>query len=335
VKNVTFLQAVIEAMEEEMSRDPSVIVIGQHLENHPFNVTTGLFKKFDRNRMIETPICESGEVGLAIGAAMTGLRPIVEINHNDFLPLCMDQIVNQAAKIEYMLGDQFSVPLVIHTEGGAGGNPDGAGGSAGPHHSQNLESLFTHVPGLVVIRPSTPVDAKGLMKTAIRSEKPVIFIDNKYLYSLKGDIPVEEYTIPFGAAKLVRKGKDLTLLGISQMVHRALSAAEALSERGIEVEIIDPRSLVPLDKKVIIESVKKTGRLMIVQEACERGGIGAEIAATVMSDVFDYLDCSIKILAAKNIPVPFSPPLERNTIPQVSDIIRAVKKMVPMEKLNN
>lgn len=328
MREITFLEAVIEAIEEEMERDESVVVIGQHLENHPFNVTTRLFRKFGAGRMIETPICEIGEVGMAVGAAMTGLRPIIEINHIDFLPLCMDQIVNQAAKIEFMLGDQFKVPLVIHTEGGAGGAPTGIGGSAGPHHSQNLEALFTHVPGLLVVRPSNPYDAKGLMKSSIRSDKPVIFVENKYLYSMKGSVPDDEYIIPFGEAATVREGDHLTVVAISQMVHRALLASEKLIVEGIQIEVIDPRSLVPLDNKTIIKSVQKTGKLMIVQEACKRGGIGSEIALTIMDDIFDYLDCPIKVLGAKNIPVPFSPPLEKATIPQVEDIVMEARKMI-------
>ena len=328
MREISFLAAIIEAIGEEMARDDRVIMIGQHMANSPFNTTNALFKKFGPKRMIDTPISETGEVGMAVGAAMTGFRPIVEIPHIDFLPVCMDQIVNQAAKIEFMLGDQFKVPIVIHTEGGAGGSPVGGSGSAGPHHSQSLEALFTHIPGLVVVRPSNPRDAKGLMKSAIRSDKPVIFIGNKYLYSIKGSVPDGEYVVPLGEALVRREGSDLTLVAISQMVDRALIAAQELSKMGVEIEIIDPRTLAPVDRKTIITSVQKTGRLMFVHEACERGGIGSEMTGLILKEVFSYLDSPIEILGAKNIPVPVSPVLEKATIPQVEDIIETVRGMV-------
>ncbi|OGL45450.1 MAG: acetoin dehydrogenase [Candidatus Schekmanbacteria bacterium RBG_16_38_11] len=260
-------------------------------------------------------------MGLAIGAALTGLRPVVEIMFNDFVTCAMDQIVNQAAKIKYMFGGKPKLPLVIRM-------PAGAGMNAGPQHSQSLEAWFTHIPGLKVIMPSTVYDAKGLLKSAIRDDNPIIFIENKILYSLKGDVPEGDYTIPIGVGEIKREGRDVTIVATSQMVHKALKAAQTLSAEKIEAEVIDPRTLSPLDKNLIIDSVKKTGRLVIAYEAVKFCGYGAEIAAIVSEEAFRFLKAPIKRVAAPFTPVPFSKPLEQFYLPKDTDIIQAVKEIM-------
>ena len=318
-----YVRAINDALKEEMERDPKVFVAGEDvaIAGGSFSATRGLYEQFGKERVVDTPIAESSIVGLAIGAALTGLRPVVEIMFNDFVTCAMDQIVNQAAKIKYMFGGKPKLPLVIRM-------PAGAGMNAGPQHSQSLEAWFTHIPGLKVIMPSTVYDAKGLLKSAIRDDNPIIFIENKILYSLKGDVPEGDYTIPIGVGEIKREGRDVTIVATSQMVHKALKAAQTLSTEKIEAEVIDPRTLSPLDKNLIIDSVKKTGRLVIAYEAVKFCGYGAEIAAIVSEEAFRFLKAPIKRVAAPFTPIPFSKPLEQFYLPKDTDIIQAVKEVV-------
>jgi pyruvate/2-oxoglutarate/acetoin dehydrogenase E1 component len=300
-----------------------VFLLGEDIQDPwmgTYKVTKGLSTDFGVERIRNTPISEGAIVGAALGAALTGLRPIAEIMYVDFMTLAMDQTINQAAKIRYMSGGQVKVPLVIRTQGGAGR-------SMGAQHSNSLEAWFVHTPGLYVVMPSTPYDAKGLMKTAIRDDNPVIFIEHKKLYTIKGEIPEEEYLIPFGKADIKRKGKDVTIIATSRMVHEALEAANELGKDGIEAEVIDPRTLVPLDEECILESVTRTSRLVVVHEAVERGGWGAEIAALVADQAIGYLDAPVKRVAAKNSPVGFSPVFENYIIPGREDIVRTIRDM--------
>ena len=308
---------------EELRKDEKVLLLGEDIGTFggSYKVTVGLIDEFGPKRVRNTPISESGIVGAALGVALTGLRPVLEIMYIDFTALAMDQIVNQTAKIRYMTGGKVTVPLVIRTQGGSGR-------SSAAQHAQSLESWFMHVPGLYVAMPATPYDAKGLLKSSIRDDNPVIFIEHKLLYNEKGPVPEEEYVVPLGVAEVKREGSDVTVVATSRMVMRALTAAEQLAAEGIEVEVIDPRTIVPLDKEAIIESVKKTNRLVIVHEAVERGGIGAEITAMVVKEAFDYLDAPIERVAAANTPVPFAPILEDTVIPDVGDIVQGVKNVI-------
>lgn len=321
---ITYSQAIRDAMCEEMRSNDDVFLMGEDigLYGGAFGVTFGMLDEFGSERVRDTPISEAAIVGAGVGAAMVGMRPIIEIMFSDFLTLASDQLMNQAAKIHYMLGGKASVPLVVRT-------PGGSGTGAAAQHSQSLEALFVHTPGLKVVMPSNPYDAKGLLKTAIRDDNPVVFFEHKLLYSKKGSVPAEDYTIPFGSAEIKRSGNDMTVFATSIMVHRALEAAEQLARENIDVEIIDPRTLVPLDLETIVQSVKKTGRLMIVQEACKRGGFASEVAAEIIeSEAFGYLDAPITRLAGKNIPIPYSKVLERAAVPQVEDIVEAVKDVL-------
>jgi pyruvate/2-oxoglutarate/acetoin dehydrogenase E1 component len=286
-----------------------------------FKVTDGLAQEFGDERVRDTPISESAIVGTAVGAAITGMRPVAEIMFGDLTALAMDQIANQAAKIRYMFGGQASCPLVVRT-------PFGAGVNIASHHSQSLEAWFMHVPGLYVAVPSTPYDAKGLLKTAIRGSNPVFFCEHKLLYPVEGEVPEQEYLLPFGKADVKRKGADVTLVATSYMVHKALNAAATLEKEGTDVEVVDPRTLTPLDKATITSSVKKTGRIVIVTEDCRTGGVSAEIAAIVAENTLDYLDAPIKRVTAPDTPIPFSPPLEQFIIPNEQSIIKAVKEVV-------
>ncbi len=319
----TYAQALSEALKEEMRRDKTIFLLGEDigLQGGAFGVTRGLLKEFGPERVRNTPISESLIAGAAVGAALDGYRPVAEIMYIDFSTLAMDQIVNQAAKMRYMTGGKVKVPLVIRTQGGGGR------GSAA-QHSQSLEAWFAHIPGLKVVMPSTPYDAKGLLKTAIRDDNPVIFIEHKLLYPLKGVVPDSGYSIPLGKAEAKREGKDVTIIATSLMVHKALSAAKNLKEEGIEAEVIDPRSLVPLDKETIVNSVKKTGKAVVVHEACKRCGIGAEIASLIMEEAFDFLDGPIVRVAGANVPIPYNMTLEKLARPDVKDIISTVKKML-------
>jgi len=324
VRKITYRESLREALREEMQRDPRVFLLGEDIGRYwggAFKVTEGLAQEFGDERVRDTPISESAIVGTAVGAAITGMRPVAEIMFGDLAALAMDQICNQAAKIRYMFGGQVSCPLVVRT-------PFGAGVNIASHHSQSLESWFMHVPGLYVAAPSSPYDAKGLLKTAIRGSNPVFFCEHKLLYPIEGEVPEHEYLLPFGKADLKKEGADVTLVAISYMVHKALNAAALLQKEGIDVEVVDPRTLTPLDKATITGSVKKTGRLVIVSEDCRTGGVSAEIAALVAEEALDYLDAPIKRVASPDTPIPFSPPLEQFIIPNEQSIIKAVKEVV-------
>jgi pyruvate dehydrogenase E1 component beta subunit len=324
MRKITYREALREALREEMQRDSTVFLLGEDIGRYwggAFKVTDGLAEEFGDERVRDTPISESAIIGTAVGAAITGKRPVAEIMFGDLTALAMDQIANQAAKIRYMFGGQAKCPLVIRT-------PFGAGVNIAAHHSQSLEAWFMHVPGLYVTVPSTPYDAKGLLKTAIRGNNPVFFCEHKLLYPIEGEVPKEEYTIPFGLAEVKREGADATIIATLYMVHKALNAAKELEKEGISAEVVDPRTLTPLDKKTILKSVKKTGRLIIVSEDCRTAGVSAEIAATVAEEAIDYLDAPIKRVAEPDTPIPFSPPLEQYVIPDEKGIIKAVKEVV-------
>ena len=319
---ITYAQALTEAIKEEMERDERVFCIGEDIGPHggAFQVTRDLFKIFGKKRIRNTPISELGFTGLAVGAAMKGLRPVVEYMYIDFTYLAMDQIANQAAKLGYMTGGSIKVPIVFRTQGGAG-----RGNAA--QHSQSLEALFYHIPGLKVIMPSSPYDAKGLLKSAIRDENPIVFIEHKLLYSTKGEVPEDEYLIPFGKADIKRSGTDLTVVATSNMVSKVLEVANKLKGQ-IDIEIIDPRSLVPMDMETILNSVKKTGKVIIVQEAVRRGGIASDIASYITEDAFDYLDSPVRIIAGKNTSIPYSKSLEDMVIPSLESIEVEFRKLL-------
>jgi pyruvate dehydrogenase E1 component beta subunit len=307
-----------------MQRDETVFLLGEDIGRYwggAFGVTKGLAEEFGDERVRDAPISENAIIGVAVGAAITGRRPVAEIMFGDLSALAVDQICNQAAKIRYMFGGQVSVPCVIRT-------PFGAGVNIASHHSQSLEAWFMHTPGLHVAVPSTPYDAKGLLKTAIRGNDPVFFVEHKLLYPLKGMIPDEDYTVPFGVADVKREGKDVTIVATLYMVHKASAAAEQLSKEGVSAEVIDPRTLVPLDKTSIVKSVKKTGRLVIVSEDCKTAGVSAEIAAIVAEEALDYLDAPIKRVAEPDTPIPFSPSMEQFVIPNENNIVQAVRTVV-------
>jgi len=323
LREITYREALREALIEEMKRDERVFLLGEDIGPYggAFQVTQGLINEFGPERVRDTPISESAIVGTAVGAAMTGMRPVAEIMFGDLTALAMDQICNQAAKIHYMFGGQAKVPMVLRT-------PFGAGVNIAAHHSQSLEAWFMHTPGLEVAAPSTPYDAKGLLKTAIRRDNPVIFCEHKVLYPKKGPVPEEEYTIPFGVADIKREGRDVSIIATLNMVHKALAAADRLAGEGVDAEVIDPRTLVPLDRRTIAESVMKTHKAVIVTEDCKTGGVSAELMAVVMEEVFDYLDAPVKRVAGADTPIPFSPPLEKFVIPDEDRIIKAVKEIL-------
>jgi len=324
LKEIAYRDALREALKEEMLRDEKVFVMGEDVGRYwkgAFKVTKGLAEEFGDERVRDTPISESAIIGVAAGAAITGMRPVAEIMFGDLSALAMDQIANQAAKLRYMFGGQTKVPLVIRM-------PFGAGVNIAAHHSQSLEAWFMHVPGLKIAMPSTPYAAKGLLKTAIRDDNPVMFFEHKLLYSVKGPVPEEEYTVPFGVADVKREGEDVTIFATLYMVHKSLAAAEELSKQGISAEVVDPKTLVPLDKQAIVNSVKKTGRIVIVTEDCKTGGVSAEIAAVVAEEAIDYLDAPVKRVAEPDTPIPFSPPLEKFVIPDENRIIKAVREIL-------
>lgn len=322
MREITYREALGEAIREEMKRDETVFLMGEDVGvlGGVYKVSKGLLEEFGPERIKDTPVSESVIVGAGLGAALVGMRPITEIMTVNFITLAMDQIVNQCAKIRYVSGGKGKVPMVIRTQTGGGRN-------AAAQHSQNLEAWFVHVPGLKVVMPSTPYDAKGLLKTSIRDDNPVIFLEHILLYNIKGPVPEEEYTIPLGQAKIEREGTDITVVATSLMVHKALNAAEQLQKNGISLEVIDPRSLVPFDIETINKSVKKTGKLIVVHEACERGGIAGEIIAMIVEQTFDYLDAPIKRVTGLNVPIPYSTVLEKATLPDEGDIIKAVKAL--------
>jgi pyruvate dehydrogenase E1 component beta subunit len=319
---IMYREALNEALREEMHRDPTVFLMGEGIAGRggSYKVTVGLLDEFGAQRVIDTPISEASFTGCGVGAAATGMRPVVEILFIDFTSLIIDQIVNQAAKYRFMTGGRGRVPMVLRTQGGSGNG-------LAAQHSQSLEAWYYHVPGLKVVMPATPHDAKGLLKTAIRDDDPVVFIEHKLLYMTKGPVPADEYTIPFGKADIKRPGRDVTLVAWSGMVQRALAAAELLAEDGIDVEVIDLRTLVPLDKEAILDSVRKTEHVVIAQEAVRRGGVASDICSMVQEEAFDYLNAPIRILAGKNTPIPFNLNLERACVPQEQDIVDAVKQV--------
>lgn len=321
-REITFAQAIREALAEEMRRDPDVFILGEDVAEAgtPFKVLTGLVEEFGVARVIDTPISEAGITGLALGAAMTGMRPVVDIMFGDFITLTMDQMVNQAAKVHYMSGGKWAAPLVMRTTLGATRR-------SAAQHSQSLHVWFSHVPGLQVVIPSTPYDAKGLLKTAIRENNPVIFFEDKMMYRLKGIVPEEEYTIPFGVADIKRAGSDITLVATSSMVQVALEAANRLTEIGIEAEVIDPRTTTPLDEQTLIESAKKTSRAIVIDEGYRRYGVTAEIASVIADGAFYYLDAPVKRIGAMDVPIPFSPPLEDATVPNDQMVFDLAKMM--------
>jgi len=322
VREITFAEAVREALAEEMRRDPTVFIIGEDVAEAgtPFKVLSGLVQEFGKERVIDTPISEAGFTGLAVGAAMTGMRPVVDIMFGDFLTLVMDQLANQAAKIHYMSGGKFKVPLVMRTTMGATRR-------SAAQHSQSLHVWPSHIPGLKVAIPSTPYDVKGLLKTAIRDDNPVVIVEDKMMFKIKGVVPVEEYTIPFGVADIKRTGSDISIVATSSMVQVALGAAKLLEADGISAEVIDPRTLYPLDKSTLIESAKKTGRAIVVDEGYERYGVTAELASVIADGAFYYLDAPVKRMGAMDVPVPFSPALEDLTVPTEQSVVKMARSL--------
>jgi pyruvate/2-oxoglutarate/acetoin dehydrogenase E1 component len=321
-ESLTYFQAVRLALKEELELDPTVILMGEDIRYSIFGPTKDLHLEVDENRVLDTPITESAFVGAAIGAALTGLRPVVEIMFADFMTVCMDQIINQAAKIRFMTGGQVKVPLVIRA-------PGGFLSSSAAQHSQSLEALFMHIPGLKICLPSNPVDAKGLLKSAIRDDDPVLFFEHKALYFSSDDVPVDpQFTVPMGQAAVIREGGDVTVFAVSGMVSSSISAANTLAKEGIEVELIDPRTLVPLDKKTLLDSVRKTGRLVTVEEGCLTGGVGAEITALVTSEAWNDLKGPVVRVASKDQPIPFSPVLEEACAPTAQSIAGAIRECV-------
>jgi len=321
-RELTLAQAINEALAEEMRRDPNVFIIGEDVAEAgtPFKVLKGLVEEFGPERVIDSPISEAGITGLGVGAAMTGMRPVVDIMFGDFLTLAMDQMVNQAAKIHYMSGGKLKAPMVIRTTLGATRR-------SAAQHSQSLHAWFAHVPGLKVALPATPYDAKGLLKTAIRDDNPVVFFEDKLMYQKKGPVPTEEYTLPFGVADIKRQGSDVTLVGTSSMVYIALEAAELLAEEGLSAEVIDPRTLYPLDKETLIESAKKTGRALVIDEGYERFGATAELASIIAEGAFYHLDAPVKRMGAMDVPIPFSPALEDLTVATAASVAAAARAL--------
>jgi pyruvate/2-oxoglutarate/acetoin dehydrogenase E1 component len=321
-RELTFAQAVREALAEEMRRDSRVCIFGEDVAEAgtPFKVLAGLVEEFGAERVLDTPISEAGFTGMGVGAAMTGLRPVVDIMFGDFLTLTMDQMVNQAAKVHYMSGGTWKVPMVLRTTLGATRR-------SAAQHSQSLHAWLSHVPGLKVVMPSTPYDAKGLLKTAIRDENPVVFFEDKMMFKLKGPVPAEEYTIPFGVADIKRAGEDITIVATSSMVQVALGAADLLEKIGISAEVIDPRTTWPLDERTLIESAKKTSRAMVVDEGYGRYGVTGEIASVIAEGAFYNLEAPVKRMGAMHVPIPFSPPLEDVTVPTGQTVFEAARAL--------
>jgi pyruvate dehydrogenase E1 component beta subunit len=317
-----YSHAIRAALEEEMERDPAVVLLGEDIAEYggAFKLTAGIVERFGPERVLNTPIAEGGFVGVAVGAAMTGLRPVVEIMFMDFITLALDQLVNHAAKFHYQFGEQCRMPLVVRT-------PAGAGRGYGPTHSQSLERWLVATPGLVVVAPSTPAEAKGLLKSAIRCDDPVIFLESKVLYGQRGEVPEGDYTVPLGEARVARAGEQVTVVAYSRMTEESLKAAAALEKRGVSVEVIDLRTLAPLDVDTVAASVERTGRLVVVEEGWLTGGIGAEIVARLVERCFDYLQAPPRRVAAADVPVPASRVLEQAVIPDYRSIARAVAEV--------
>lgn len=321
---ISFRQALNDTLREELKRDENVFLMGEEIGvfEGSYKITAGLLKEFGPKRVVDTPICENGFVGMAVGAAMLGLRPVVEIMTFNFITPAIDEILNHAAKIHYMFGGQTPVPMVIRT-------PGGGGQQLSATHSQNLEAWFAHIPGLHVVAPSNPVDAKGMLRTAIRNNNPVIFIEHLGLYNIKGEVPEGDYLVPFGKARIAKEGSDLTVISYSRMAAQALEVARRMEqEHKWSVEVVDMRSLRPLDKDTIINSVKKTGRAIIFEEDWRSYGIGAEIAATIQEDAFDYLDAPIKRVANVEVPLPYSKPLETAALTGAKQLIEAIEEKI-------
>jgi len=323
MRELTYAQAINEALRQCMKEDERVILLGEDIGvfGGVFQVTAGLLNEFGPERVIDTPIAEAGFTGASVGAALTGMRPVVEIMFIDFTTVCMDMIINQMAKMHYMFGGRGKVPMVLRIN-------IGAGRGTAAQHSQSFHALFMHIPGLYVAAPSTPYDAKGLMIEAIKNDNPVVFVEHKKLYVEKGDVPEESYTIPFGQAEIKREGRDLTIVATHAMVLRSLNAAEEAAKEGIDVEIVDPRTLVPLDRATILESVKKTGRLLVADEGHKTCGVAAEISAMVAEEAIYYLKAPVARVCSPDTPVPFSPPLEQAYIPDVKDLVPAIKRLM-------
>jgi pyruvate dehydrogenase E1 component beta subunit len=322
MRKLTIAEALREALIEEMTRDPRVFLIGEDLRaGVPFGVTRGLAEQFGEDRVLDTPISEAAVIGASLGAAITGMRPVADMHFADFVTCAMDEVVNQIAKVRYMFGGQVDVPLVLRM-------PTGSVKGAAAHHSQSLEAWFVHTPGLRVVFPSTPADAKGLLKTCIRGVDPVLFFEHKRLYKMTGEVPEGELLIALGQADVKRDGTDVTMIATGWIVHQALEAADFLSQDGISVEVVDPRCLAPFDKETVFASVRKTNRVVIAEEAAKTGAFGAQVAAWIAEEMFDHLDAPVCRVAAKDVPIPFSPPLEEHVLPQVADIVAAVRKVV-------
>ena len=318
----TYLEAIRAGLEEEMRRDPTVYIFGEDVAlGGPFGVTKGLAETFGAKRTVNTPISEATVMGLAIGTATAGLRPVIEIMFIDFITLAMDQLINHAAKLHYMSGGQLKIPLTVRVQ-------CGIGGAMGAHHSQSLESWLTHVPGLKVVMPANPADAKGLLQSAIRDDNPVVFIEHRGLYWSKGEVPAGDASIALGKASIIRQGSDVTIVALSSMVAPALAAAQQLETQGISAEVIDPRTISPLDMETIANSVKKTSRMVVTHEAVEQGGIGAEIVSRVQQEAFYYLDSPIIRVAAPFAPVPAAPTLEKQFLPNHERIVTACRRSI-------
>ena len=322
-REISLAQAVNEALAEELRRDPAVFLIGEDVAEAgtPFKVTSGLVEEFGPERVLDSPISEAGITGIGLGAAMTGMRPVVDIMFGDFLTLVMDQLANQAAKAHYMSGGRLTAPLTVRTTLGATRR-------SAAQHSQSLHAWVAHVPGLKVALPSTPYDAKGLLKSAIRDDNPVVFFEDKMMFAAKGPVPDDEFTIPFGVADVKREGEDLTIVATSSMVYVALEAADSLAEEGVSAEVVDPRTLVPLDRETLVASAKKTGRVLVVDEGHRSYGASAELAASIAEDAFYWLDAPVRRAAAMDVPVPFSPVLEDQTVPTPESVVADAKSLL-------
>ena len=322
VRELSFAEAIREALAEEMRRDSRVFILGEDVAEAgtPFKVLSGLVQEFGPRRVLDTPISEAGFTGIAVGAAMTGMRPVVDIMFGDFITLTMDQMANQAAKIHYMSGGRLKVPMVLRTTLGATRR-------SGAQHSQSLHAWFSHIPGLKVALPSTAYDAKGLLKTAIRDDNPVAFFEDKMMYRVKGPVPEGEYTIPFGVADIKRSGSEITLVATSSMVRVALEAADRLAEQDFSAEVIDPRTTLPLDRETLIESAKKTGRVIVIDEGYQRYGVTAEIASVIADGAFYHLEAPVKRMGAMDVPVPFSPVLEDLTVPTAESVAQMARTL--------
>ena len=327
MREITYLEAIREAMTQEMERDSRVFLIGEDIGEYggAFQVSYGMLEKFGPERILDTPITELGLTGAAVGAALIGMRPIAEIMFMDFTTLASEQLVNQAAKLRFMFGGQSTVPMVLRT-------PAGSGTGAAEHHSQSFENWFVHVPGLKVVMPTTPYDVKGLLVSAIRDDNPVVFIEHKLLYKTKGDVPEDLYEIPLGKADIKRTGKDLTIVATGIMIQKSLAAAEELAKEGIDIEIVDPRTLRPLDTETIVNSVKKTGKVLIVHEAVKTGGFGGELAGVIAeSEAFGYLEAPILRLAGREVPIPYNRNLEQAAVPQIEDIVEKARELATLK----